>query len=758
MLFRKLVRTALKYKAQFISMIVMVALGVGVFVGFNIEWNSIGENTQSYFEKTDFADYRIYSEGGFSSEDVDKVKAIAGVDGATRWLAVGADVKNTEKSLALNVVENYGISSFLVIDGEGYDKDSDGMWFSDQFAEKNGISVGDFLTLSYKNAEIGARVVGLVKASEYMVCVADDNQIMPDYSSYGYAFVSPEAMKAALGGYEFYPQIYIKSSLEKTEMEEKINDALGKTTLVLSKDENMAYMSAQSEMEEGQTMGSVLPVLFLLIALLTMVTTMHRITANEKTQIGTLKALGFRDRRILRHYTSYGFVIGLVGTVIGIALGYGIAAVIISPQGAMATYFDLPEWKLVMPWFCYPVIVGIVLFLTLIGFLSVKRMLKGTAAEALLPYVPKKMKKTALEKTRLWDKMSFGTKWNLRDIFRHKSRSAMTLIGVIGCMILLVGGLGMRDTVTGFTELLYQDITNYKSRINLTETASNEDAVAIAEQYEGDMLASSSIQYKGRTVALEIYDISHDKMRFADEDNHLIELGDEGAYICIRMANEGVKVGDTISFSPYGSDRSYEVRVAGIIRSMMTESITMTRSYAESAGIEYHIGAVFTDAAPEEIAQNEAIAGKQTKQAIVDSFDSFLEVMDMMIFILVLAAVVLGLVVLYNLGTMSYTERYRELATLKVVGFRDKQIGKLLISQNIWLTVIGILIGLPAGVGVLAYLLTALGSEYEMKMTVGALTYCVSILLTFGVSFLVNFFIARKNRKIDMVEALKGRE
>ena len=114
-------------------------------------------------------------------------------------------------------------------------------------------------------------------------------------------------------------------------MEEKINDALGKTTLVLSKDENMAYMSAQSEMEEGQTMGSVLPVLFLLIALLTMVTTMHRITANEKTQIGTLKALGFRDRRILRHYTSYGFVIGLVGTVIGIALGYGIAAVIISP-------------------------------------------------------------------------------------------------------------------------------------------------------------------------------------------------------------------------------------------------------------------------------------------------------------------------------------------------------------------------------------------------------------------------------------------
>jgi len=135
-----------------------------------------------------------------------------------------------------------------------------------------------------------------------------------------------------------------------------------------------------------------------------------------------------------------------------------------------------------------------------------------------------------------------------------------------------------------------------------------------------------------------------------------------------------------------------------------------------------------------------------------------MEMMDLMVMIFVLAAVVLGVVVLYNLGVMSYVERSRELATLKVLGFRDKHIGRLLISQNIWLTVIGVVIGLPSGVGVLYVLITSLVSEYELKLTLGVLTYSISILLTFGVSLAVGWMVAKKNKKIDMVEALKGAE
>ena len=142
----------------------------------------------------------------------------------------------------------------------------------------------------------------------------------------------------------------------------------------------------------------------------------------------------------------------------------------------------------------------------------------------------------------------------------------------------------------------------------------------------------------------------------------------------------------------------------------------------------------------------------------MDSFDVFMDLMNKMIWLLVIAAVILGIVVLYNLGVMSYTERYREMATLKVVGFKDSKIGRLLISQNLWLTVLGILIGVPAGIGVLQYLLTALASEYELKLVLGLPTWLVSILLTFGVSLIVGLMVARKNRHIDMVAALKTAE
>ena len=175
-------------------------------------------------------------------------------------------------------------------------------------------------------------------------------------------------------------------------------------------------------------------------------------------------------------------------------------------------------------------------------------------------------------------------------------------------------------------------------------------------------------------------------------------------------------------------------------------------------GIDYVIDSVYTDTPKADIKADGVIKSVQSKQAIIDSFDSFMEIMNLMIVIFILAAAVLGVVVLYNLGVMSYTERYTEMATLKVTGFRDRKIGRLLAGQNLWISVIGIIIGIPAGAGALSYLMTALAPEYELKIVIGPVTYIVSVLLTFGVSMAVSLMVARKNRHIDMVEALKGAE
>jgi putative ABC transport system permease protein len=333
----------------------------------------------------------------------------------------------------------------------------------------------------------------------------------------------------------------------------------------------------------------------------------------------------------------------------------------------------------------------------------------------------------------------------------------MTLFGIVGCMVLLVGGMGMKDTLDSFMDVFFDRAYNYTTKINLdAESVTNGEALKIAEDCAGDWVAQRSVQIGDRGITLEVYEITHDKVRFADGNMNVIALGDDGAYISERVAKTfRLAAGDDLTFSPYGTDERYTVRVAGVCK-CLAECVMMTRNYADKKGIPYTISAVFTDET--EIGTDAHILNTQNKQAIMDSFITFIDLMNKMIWLLVIAAVALGIVVLYNLGVMSYTERYREMATLKVVGFKNSKIGRLLISQNLWLTVLGILIGLPAGVGVLQYLLTALASEYEMKLTLGPATYRLSILLTFGVSLAVGLMVARKNRHIDMVAALKTAE
>ena len=765
MLLKKLFRTLLYYKAQFISMVIMIALGVGVFLGFNIEWYSLDVSTKKIFEETGFADFRIYSDSGFTEEDLEKVLRIEGVEDATRYLSMNTAVKDSEDTVAVTVSTNMKVSGILLTEGEPYtDTDPEGIWLSDSYAAENGIKVGDSMTLTYKTIALTGTVKGLVKSSEYLICVPDETQMMPDFTTYGFAYISPvmldnaiPAMVRAFLGSSLYHQINVKSSLDKAAFVPKADEALGTTRLILDKSETISWAEAQGEIEEGITMGSILPVLFLAIAILTMVTTMHRITASEKTQIGILKALGFRDRRILRHYSAYALMIGLMGSILGIGIGYGLGRFILSPDGAMATYIDLPAWPLYAPAFTWIVIVLINVFLTAIGYLSVRKMLAGTAADALRPYVPKRIKHLRIEETQRFKALSFSTKWNLRDCLRHKSRSFMTLFGIVGCMVLLVGGLGMKDTMDAFLDVFYGQAINYRYRVYLdTETVTNEEAQALADELEGDWCAQRAVQIGDKGYGLEIYSVTRDKVRFTDTDMKIVSLSDEGAYICSRIARDfGLRAGDSLTFSPYDSDETYTVQVAGVLDSM-TESILMTADYADRAGISYTIGTVFTDR--EDVPSGRHVLNVQSKKSIMDSFDTFMELMDKMVWLLVIAAVVLGIVVLYNLGIMSYTERYREMATLKVVGFKDSRIGRLLIGQNMWLTVIGILIGIPAGIGVLQYLLTALASEYELKLMLGPATWLISVLLTFGVSLAVGLMISRKNRKIDMVAALKTEE
>ncbi len=785
MLRRKFFRTANVYKVQFISMILLIALGIGVFVGFNSEWVTIARDTEAFFEDCGFADYRVIDENGISSADVDKIRNLEGVTGVSRFLSVNADVKGTNDQLALTVTESEHTSFFVLTDGAEYDRwDPEGFWLMDKYAEQNDIDIGDKLTVTFEDMEFTGTVRGLVESAEYLICVRDESQLMPDFDTYGYVFASPamlrqvveqqireeepdleeDAMSIAVKEVcdDIFVQLNINSSMDKQELQEAVDKALGRTLMVLSKDENVSYAESRGEMSEGKTMGSVLPVLFLAIAILTMITTMNRITISEKTQIGTLKALGFRNSRIIRHYTSYAVVIALIGSALGMAAGYLLCKKIMSQDGSMGTYFVMPDWTIHVPLWIWLIVALIIVLTVLVGYISVRDLLSGTASETLRPYTPRHIRRMLLEKTVLWKKMRFGTKWNLRDIFRHKSRSAMSFIGTFGCMLMLVASFGMNETMNEFLDTFFSGSAVYSSKVFISSEADNDDALRIADDLDGDYSASLSSKVGDKAISVDVYNITHGTYQFIDKDSNIVALPENGAFICKRLADEfDAGPGDTVTVEPYGTDESYEIHISGI-NSSLTESISMTEEYAKTLGITdseaYKINSIYTLTAKDEIGTGSNITSVQSKQDIIDSFDAFMEIFYFFIIVLIAASMLLCLIVLYNLGVMSYMERYREMATLKVLGFRNKTIGRLLISQNLWISVAGTLLGIPAGIWALRVLMDLLAGEYEMKAVTGLSSILPATALNLGVAVIVGLMIARKNRSINMVEALKGTE
>ncbi|MBO7515736.1 MAG: ABC transporter permease, partial [Lachnospiraceae bacterium] len=446
-----------------------------------------------------------------------------------------------------------------------------------------------------------------------------------------------------------------------------------------------------------------------------------------------------------------------VGTALGIGLGLLVGYYFVNPHSVMGDYLDMEHWELHMPLWSIAVVIAINVVLVLATLYSVASMMKGTAAEALKPYAPKAMRRMWIEKKKVWKNLSFATKWNVRDILRHKSRSFMTLFGIVSCMLILIASFGINDTLNSYIDDFFENSICYKTKIVLdTETAGDADVEALIDRYEADWTSSMGIQIGENTYAMEIYNLKHDYFRFVKEHGDHIDLPDDGVLICERIAEkEGLKVGDSFTVSVYGTSEKYELKVADIAKSI-AESVMMSDTYAERLGVNYRITELFTNET--EIEESPFITSTQTKQALLDTFKSFTELMDVMIVMLVFISVLLGIVVLYNLGIMSYAERYRELATLKVVGFKDRHISRILIDQNLWMTILGVILGIPAGIGVLKILLVMLASDYELTLTIRWTTYLIATALTFGVSFIVGVMVSRKNKNIDMVEALKVAE
>ena len=751
MLKRKIIRTLLNYKAQMISMLLMIILGVGIFLGCNIEWYSIKTNRTNYYEDTGYPEYRIYKDS-FSLDELQYVKDFSDVKYATRALTVLGSLNNNTY-LMLNVLEDCQNIKPFYIDGEVYSNEADGIYLSDLYAKENNIKLNDYLDIEAEGFKIHEPVKGLIKSSEYLICLKDSSQLLPNYKEYAYCYLSPKMITKYLGQ-AFYNTIYASSKLSTSDFEAEALNALGASITVLSYQDETGYSGSNGEIEEGKTMALLIPTAFILIAVLTMVTTMARISTNERIQMGVFKSLGFKRKKIARHYSLYGLIIGIIGTLIGCVLAYGIAYYIINPKGPMSTYLDFPSWHLYMPWYGVLIVILLPITLGIISYLIVNSELKGTACETLKPKREKAVKASYIEKTKFFSKASFQTKWNIRDMLRHKARTIMSIIGVLFSTVLIFACMGMRDTVIDFKNTLYNENYNFENKLTLNSQISNTKVLDLASKYEADYEANVAIKLNDKTVVLSIINNSRNLLGIVDEKENRLELKDGGVYVCRRIKDDGYKINKEIDFNLYGSKEIISSKVIGVCLSM-TEGIYMTENTANELGISYKIQTLYTNL---NAMVDSNVSSITTKTELLSAFNTMMEMMDSMIWILILASAILAVVVLYNLASLGYIEKIREMSTLKVIGFTNKKIAKILVVGTIWITVMGLIIGLPLGAYLLDILLRALAGEYEMNMAFGYLSYIVGIVVPFLVSLVTIYLISKKTKKLDMVSALKERE
>lgn len=759
---KKRLRDIRQNKMQFFNIFIMVFLGVFVFAGIHAYMDGMEKSADNYYKSNNFQDIWLSGEN-FSNEDLEKVKNTENVKDAEKMLTINTELENKDGvTLDTNFIESNNISKMYVVDGEEFSKDKKGVWFDSYLAKNLDLKVGDEITFTYQNMKMTEKIVGLVNTPDHVYFVKDDTEIFPTHKNYGFIYLSINELPQGMP--EIFNQIIVdvdntdKTQETKADLENNIKSAVA----VTDRESSVSYKGYTSEIEEGTTYSGVFTFLFLFIAVLSVTTTMNRFVKKQRTQIGTLKALGFKNRKIINHYVGYGFIISLIASLAGLFVGkYALGTFFLNTE---MSYFEVPVYNTVLIPVVYILATVVVALITLVTYLSCRSILKESAVEALRLEIPK-VKNTKFDLTTkgIFKKASISTRWNLRDVGRNKGRSLMAIVGITGCTMLMLCAFGMMDTMKSYLSWEFDKISNFEYKLSLSNNYTDEQFTNITEKYGNQTSKTYGIEIKNgdkkETNTLTVND-APDKLKYTNHNKEYIDLQDDGIYITEKLSEKyDLKVGDEITWHIFGDDNWYTCKIVGLNRDPQNQQLNMTRKYFESLGLTYKADVVYTD---EDLSTTKTIDGVDTIQSIAtlkQGMESMLETVQMMIVLLIVVSAILGFVIIYNLGILSFTEKQYQFATLKVLGFKDKQIKNIFVKQNVWLTVVGIIFGLPLGFWMLDYIFkSALGDNYDFNAYINLVSYLYATVGSLVVSVVVNKVLSRKVKKIDMVSSLKGNE
>lgn len=761
---RKLFRDMWKNRMQFLAVILLCALGTWVFSGLDAAWRMIDLSASTYFESQNLADLWVTLQG-MDRAVLAEVRAMPGVkDVQARASAeLKVDLPH-ESSLVLEAYdESIRINRPLMYEGAALESsDMRGCLLDKEFAAANGLVVGDRLPIKLGESVYEFIIRGTCLSAEY---VSLNKNTVHDPLNYGFVIINSRGMeRLALNGMVITLEPGAGSDAVRDRISARYPEAL-----IVDHTSHKATHGLRKDVEMFRNLSYVFPLLAFAVAAMIVLTTITRMLENQRTQMGTLKALGYHDGQMLRHYLSYAFYPSLVGSLVGLFVGRCTLPYILwSLEEAQFTFpyrlqapISAAQWAVCA--------VGVTLS-CLICLRTYRKSAREQTAALLRPKPPRAGRKLMLERIpAVWSRLGFNSKMVVRNLFRNKARTLMSLIGVLCCTMLIITSLGLQDSVVYFVGKYYRGTVQYTLRAGLTSGAGEVEGYRKripAETLEGAMDKSVSVRGNGnaRTTLLTVLEDGQTLMHLG-ENERWVPMPAQGVMLSQKLAEAlEVRVGDSVELWLPGDKEPIATRVSGIAYITMGQTAFMSRSMwdAQKKGSFTPTALLLKNPTQEGLQRLNDLEELDELRDPEDEYVDTLKILDSLtnIFMLMSAAALgLAFVVLYNMGILNFMERMREYATLKVLGYHQKEIRGLMTAENNLITILGLLLGIAPGWWLTGTVLRSCESDSMVfASTVKPVSIIIACVVTYAFSWLITRLLTRKVKTIDMVEALKSVE
>lgn len=818
---KDIIRTIIKNKKRFFSILIITSLGVTMLSGLKATCDDLRYSADYFYDKQNLFDLNIVSTLGLNDDDLEALKTIEDIDviEATYNESVYTTIGDSSKSAEVKMLTQQ-LNQPYVIEGSLPKKNNE-IAVGKKYLIDSGKKIGDIIIFSSVsnineeymitgvvqdasdlNNDDGAAAFRSTSTSDYTFFIAKNNI---DYPIYTNIYLKLKDSESLLCFYDEYKSLVnqVKSKIETNIKEDRetarynkmisdllISESLSNEILssidtytiqkpqwfIQDRSSLSSYNNIQSDASSIEAVGTAFPIVFFSVAILIALTTITRMVEEERMLIGTYKALGFKNHEIMKKYLFYAGTACLIGGIIG-----DIGGFILLPKFVFYIFqllYQLPYYHLRFN-LLYG-IGGIVLFSSGIMFatlLAVNSELKQMPAVLMRPKAPKTGSKVALEKIKwIWKNLSFLNKVTARNLFRYKKRMLMTIFGIMGCSALVLCAMAINDSVSDLIPKQYEHIYHYDLLI-LTDNTSAFNEIQDDQEISDSMslfIDNATLKNnngKEETVQLmvitDINDFNH-YIELEDLSGKRLEFNIDDIYVT-QNASQVLNFSNNEKISIINSNLiEKEVETSHIVQNYLGNNIYMSKEKYESLFGIYDNNAILanfdnssknTNKYIEELENRNNILSVMSVESTKDEFSASFSLITAVVYLIISMAAALAFVVLFTLSTTNISERSRELATIKVLGFYDNEVHLYVNKETIILTMIGIILGLPAGYALsksLTYVLNM--PSIHFAVVIQPISYLLTILLTLAFTFIVNLLTNQTLNKIDMIESLKSIE